>query len=113
MDVTEPREFIEQSSSEGAHSFSDIQKFFKIIWDLEVYYHFHQDLSPDSTLSQINPVQESPSYFWKIHFNIIPPFSHRSFSPAFLTKNPVGNSLLFHDMLLSQPFSLLALSSKD
>jgi hypothetical protein len=41
-----------------------------ILWDPKVHYRFH--------MSQMNPVNTTPSYFSKIHFNIILPRTSRA-----------------------------------
>lgn len=39
----------------------------------KVHYHLHNSPPPVPTLSHVNPAQAIPSYFFKIHLNIIPP----------------------------------------
>jgi len=39
----------------------------------KVHYHVHNSPSLVPILSHVNPFKANPSYFFKIHFNIIPP----------------------------------------
>ena len=43
------------------------------LWHPKVHYHFHDSPPTVPTLGQINPIHTLPSYFLKIHFNIIFP----------------------------------------
>ena len=51
--------------------FSASQEIPLILWSPKVHYNIHKCLPPVPTLTQIKPVQVSPPYFLKIHFNII------------------------------------------
>jgi hypothetical protein len=61
---------MEIRSSEAA-SRSATQEIFNILWNRHVYNRVHKSPSLFPMLSQMNPVHSTPSYFSKIHFNII------------------------------------------
>jgi len=44
---------------------------FRILWNLEIHYPLHNSLPTAPILSQLNPVNTSPSHYLNIDFNII------------------------------------------
>jgi hypothetical protein len=60
-----------QSPSWEATTSSASQEIPRNLWHPEVQYRTYKRLQPAPTHSQINRVQASPSYFSKLHFNII------------------------------------------
>jgi hypothetical protein len=59
------------------------QAFPNIWWKQNVHHHIHKSLSLGPILSKKNPVHTTPSYFSKIHFNIVlPPTSRRSWDSS-------------------------------
>jgi hypothetical protein len=45
--------------------FSDSQETLRILWNLKIHYQVYKCPLPVPTLSQINPVHNSPSTFWR------------------------------------------------
>jgi len=75
----------------AVNSSSDVQEVQHILWNLKVQLPCPHE--PPHVRSQINPFHTLPSYFFKIHFNIICPFMHRSsklsLSFSFVHQNPM------------------------
>ena len=91
---------MEKSPSREANSvsFSDTIPSFCATHNIYVRCCSHNSPIPGCILSQINPVYSLPSYLFKIHFNIILPFtpiSSSGFLPSiFRTKIPARISVL-------------------
>ena len=71
--------------------FTANQEIPRILWNPKVHYHTHKRQPPVPILSQLHPVPTTPSYFLKIHLNIL--------------HSPVTLSLLGPNILLSTLFS--------
>jgi hypothetical protein len=66
---------MELSRSREAASHLATQEYPNIIWNPKVHYHAHKNPPLVPILSQMNSVRTTPSYFSKIHFNILMCFS--------------------------------------
>jgi hypothetical protein len=65
--------FMEQSHFWEAIRSSASPEIPRIVRNPKVHYRIQKHPTPAPILSKIYPVHGSPSYFWKIHFNIIFP----------------------------------------
>ena len=83
------------------------QEIPRILWNPNVYYRFHKCPPRDPILSHINPVHVPPSYFLKIHLNIM--LSSMRGSPKwslslrFLHQNPAFTTPLPHTCYMHRP----------
>jgi hypothetical protein len=62
---------MELSPSWKAASCAATQELTSILWNSNVHYCVHKSPPRVPIISQINSVHPTPSYFYKIHFNII------------------------------------------
>ena len=63
--------YMEQSPSWEANSFSANQKIPYILWNQKVHYRIHKSPLPVPILSQIDSFHITTSHVMKTHFNII------------------------------------------
>jgi hypothetical protein len=76
--LTNSSNSIEQSPSWEANSSSASTGIPRMLWNAKVHCRLHNNPLLVPILNQINSLHIIPSYFLKIHFNIILPFTHRS-----------------------------------
>ena len=88
----------ELSLSWGDNNSTASQEIPCTFWNQKVHYHGHKSTPTVDILSQINSIHTIPSYFFKIHFNIIlpsmPRYSKWPLCFNFPHKNLVRISLL-------------------
>jgi hypothetical protein len=81
-----------------ANCHSACQKIMLSSWNPKVHYHVHESPLLDPILSRLNPVRPIDLCLPKVHLNVIPPPTPRSFqcSPTFgpPNQNPVNTSPL-------------------
>jgi hypothetical protein len=65
-----------------------------LLWTLNVHYFIQNSLSLGPNLSQKNSAYTLPSYFFKINFNIILPFTPRSSRWSLSNQELPGTSFL-------------------
>jgi len=98
---------MEQNPSWEANSFSTSQEIPHISWNPTVHHSIHKLPLPVPTLSQFNPVYNTPPNFLKIHFNItlLPTPKSYKCSLAFRSshQNSVCISYVFHTCHESRP----------
>jgi hypothetical protein len=90
---------------EQSHSWKANSRHF---WKLKVYYHVHNSVSFVPIVNHIKSFEVLPSYFVKVHFNIILPSMQRSskWSPAFRPshQSPVCVSVFRHACYITSSF---------
>ena len=101
--INQPIKCRKQSPFWEANSCSDSQEIPHILWKLKAHYHVHHSPPSVPIPSQINPVHALPSYFLKIHFNNIIPYSKCSPYFRFPNENPVH--IYFHHHMCHMPNS--------
>ena len=83
------------------------QEISHILWNPKVHYRTHKYPPPAPILSQLHPVPTIPSYFLKIHLNIILPSMagspQWSLSLRFPNQYPVHTSPLPHTRHMPRP----------
>jgi len=101
--INQPTKCRKQSPFWEANRCSDSHEIPHILWKLKAHYHVHHSPPSVPILRQINPVHALPSYFLKIHFNNIIPYSKCSPSFRFPNENPVH--IYFHHHICHMPNS--------
>jgi hypothetical protein len=72
------KKFHGPQSSQEANRLSSNLEILHLSLSPKVHYHVHKTLTPNPTLSKMNPVYNIQSYWLKINFNIILPTMPRS-----------------------------------
>jgi len=66
---------MDQSSSWEVNNHSATQEIPHILWNPKVYYSVHNSPPLVPSLSQLIPIHNFLSYFFKIHCNVILPYA--------------------------------------